>query len=235
MSIFITPLADWMTAPDQPYVPARRGDDWFVSAGDEATALVVAGTIDRDLPGTFVALVFDEAFDFAGSGGVIDRNRVREVRYVRRDPKGNFLSVERRVGLAEALDLLPHPEGGWYRETWAAPVLLEPPGYGGSRATATAIYFLLPPGAESCWHQVRSDELWLWHHGGPLELRLGGRGDDPEDSERFILGPDVASGQVFQAVVPGGTWQTARPSGDAEVLVSTIVSPGFDFADFRAL
>jgi uncharacterized protein len=78
-----------------------------------------------------------------------------------------------RPPLAEQLDLVPHPEGGWYRETWRSPVSLRPEGYGGPRSVATAIYFLLPPGERSRWHVVRSDELWLWHGSGPLVLQLG--------------------------------------------------------------
>src|SRR5207247_6387524 len=93
--------------------------------------------------------------------------------------------------LAELLDLAPHPEGGWYRETWRAPVDAAFAGYPGPRAAATAIYFLLGPGEESRWHTVRSGELWLWHRGGPLALRLGGTGDAPGPVDELILGPDV--------------------------------------------
>ena len=132
--------------------------------------------------------------------------------------------------LAQELGLQPHPEGGWYAETWRSPVTFSPEGYDGPRASATAIYFLLMPGEESRWHRVRSAELWLWHRGGPLTLSLG---SDPATAEEFVLGPDVESGQRPQAVVPPGAWQAARPAGDQEVLVSCIVSPGFDFADFE--
>jgi predicted cupin superfamily sugar epimerase len=136
--------------------------------------------------------------------------------------------------LAEALGLSPHPEGGWYRETWRSGVTFAPDGYDGERATATAIYFLLAPGEESRWHRVRSAEIWLWHAGGPLTLRLGGTGPDPDDTPYdVVLGPDVVGGQQPQAVVPPGVWQAARPAGDTEVLVSCVVSPGFDFADFE--
>src|ERR1039457_3515069 len=75
-----------------------------------------------------------------------------------------------RPPLAEQLDLLPHPEGGWFRETWRSPVSFSPEGYRGPRSAATAIYFLLHPGEQSRWHVVRSDELWFWHSGGPLDL-----------------------------------------------------------------
>jgi uncharacterized protein len=139
-----------------------------------------------------------------------------------------------RPELAVALDLVAHPEGGWYRETWRSPVSFEPPGYDGERASATAIYFLLGPDEESRWHRVRSTEIWLWHSGGPLTLELGGSGMDPYDEpEKLTLGPDVGAGQHPQAVVPAGAWQAARPASDRAVLVSCIVSPGFDFTDFE--
>jgi predicted cupin superfamily sugar epimerase len=147
-------------------------------------------------------------------------------RFLRRDVTGAPAGFVERPFLAQALDLLPHPEGGWFRETWRAPASFLPAGYPGARASATGIYFLLSPGEESVPHAVRSDEVWLWHRGGPLRLTVG--------EEDVVLGPLVEEGQVPQAVVPGGVWQSARPAGDQEVLVSCVVSPGFDFADFRA-
>jgi predicted cupin superfamily sugar epimerase len=98
------------------------------------------------------------------------------------------------------------------------------------------IYFLLLPGEESRWHRVRSDEVWLWHSGGPLTLLDGGDGERPAAAADVVrLGPDLAAGQVPQHVVPGGRWQAARPGGDLEALVSCVVAPGFDFADFTLL
>lgn len=137
--------------------------------------------------------------------------------------------------LIAELGLQPHPEGGWFRETWRSEVSLRPGGYDGERASATAIYFLLGPGDESCWHVVRSAELWLWHSGSPLRLQLGGDGEVPAgEPETLTLGADVLGGQLPQAVVPPGVWQRARPVDRAgETLVSCVVSPGFDFADFR--
>lgn len=132
-----------------------------------------------------------------------------------------------RPALAVALDLAPHPEGGWFRETWRSAAQFTPDGYDGSRSAATAIHFLLLPGEESAPHVVRSDELWLWHRGGPLLLAIGDR--------EVLLGPDVEHGQQLQAVVPGGVRQAARPATDAYVLVSCIVAPGFDFTDFALL
>jgi predicted cupin superfamily sugar epimerase len=127
-----------------------------------------------------------------------------------------------RLPLAEKLDLQPHPEGGWYRETFRSATTITPDGYDGPRAAATAILFLLGPDESSAWHVVRSDELWFWHSGGPLSLRVG------RDAEPVLLGPDNP-----QALVPAGVWQSAEPAGAEHVLVSCVVSPGFDFADFR--
>jgi uncharacterized protein len=142
-------------------------------------------------------------------------------------------SMMARSLLAEQLDLQPHPEGGWFRETWRSPVSFSPAGYRGERSAATAIYYLLHPGEQSRWHVVRSDELWLWHSGGPLALRLGGAGQEPEQGSTILLGDDFGTGQQPQALVPGGVWQCATPGGQDPVLVSCVVAPGFDFADFR--
>ncbi|WP_419998530.1 cupin domain-containing protein [Streptomyces boninensis] len=142
-----------------------------------------------------------------------------------------------RPPLADALGLQPHPEGGWFAQTWAVGAEVTPPGYPGPRAAATGIYFLLAPGEESAWHVVRSDELWLWHRGSPLVLSFGGSGERPDraGTTEVVLGPDVAAGQRPQVLVPGGVWQAARPEAAAQeaTLVSCVVSPGFDFADFR--
>jgi predicted cupin superfamily sugar epimerase len=141
-----------------------------------------------------------------------------------------------RPPLAEQLNLDPHPEGGWYRQTWQSPITVTPPGYPGPRPVATGIYFLLHPGEQSRWHAVRSDELWLWHRGGPLTIRLGGTGERPDRAPvEVTLGPLVEAGQQPQLTVTGGNWQSAVPVGPEPALVSCIVAPGFDFADFRML
>jgi predicted cupin superfamily sugar epimerase len=131
---------------------------------------------------------------------------------------------------AADLGLRPHPEGGWYAETYRHPSTT--PTAAGERSLATAIHFLLLPGEESAWHRVSSDELWFHHRGGPLRLWLGGDADEPGDVVEQVLGPDVSVGQRPQLLVPGGVWQAARPVDDA-VLVSCVVTPGFDFADFE--
>ena len=143
------------------------------------------------------------------------------------------MNQDRRPRTAELLDLTRHPEGGWYRETWRSGPESVPPGYPGPRAAATVIYFLLTPGEESAWHRVRSDEVWLWHSGGPLTMLDGGAGDQPADIPATVtLGPDLRTGQFPQHVIRGGHWQAARPAADDEVLVSCVVAPGFDFEDF---
>ncbi|AYY14486.1 cupin domain-containing protein [Actinobacteria bacterium YIM 96077] len=142
----------------------------------------------------------------------------------------------RRPHLADALDLQPHPEGGWFRETWRSDVQLRPAGYDGERATATCIYFLLAPGEESRWHVVKSAEIWFWHSGGSLQIKLGGRGEAPAlEPEIVTLGTRVQAGEAPQVVVPPGVWQSAQPTSEQDVLVSCVVSPGFDFADFHML
>ena len=135
--------------------------------------------------------------------------------------------------IIERLGLAPHPEGGWFRQTWRTGTTLRPPAHPGERVTATAIHYVLGPGEESMWHRVRSDELWLWHRGSALRLWLGGDGTTPaDDAAPLLLGPRVEDGEVVQALVPGGCWQRARPADDGEVLVSCVVSPGFEFDDF---
>jgi predicted cupin superfamily sugar epimerase len=143
-----------------------------------------------------------------------------------------------RPALAAALDLEAHPEGGWYRRIYESAVTVDPPGYGSVRPTATAIHYVLGPGEESVWHRVRSDELWFWHRGAALSLWLGGDGDAPADpGPAHVLGSGAAEGERPALLVPGGHWQRAAPRpgpghGGGAVLVSCVVSPGFDFADF---
>jgi len=134
------------------------------------------------------------------------------------------------------LDLAPHPEGGFFRETYRAAEALPagalPARYGGDRALGTAIYYLLAPDAFSALHRLRSDEVFHFYAGDPVEMLLlaaGGRG------EVLTLGGDLAAGQRPQHVVPAGVWQGARlRAGGAWALLGTTVAPGFDFADYEA-
>lgn len=118
------------------------------------------------------------------------------------------------------LDLQPHPEGGWYRQTWAGPLV-------DGRASGTAILFLLQAGERSHWHRVDADEIWLWHAGAPLVLSMG-----EAAAREHRLGSDVLAGDMVQVVVPKGWWQAARSTG-AWTLVSCTVSPGFRFEGFE--
>lgn len=186
-----------------------------------------------DVPGPATALAVANERFASVTGPLVASDTDGGVLFARRDAAGRYVSLEPRPGTAEMLDLLPHPEGGWFRQTWVAPVSVQPPGYPGARSTATAIHFLLGPADESRWHVVRSDELWLWQRGGSLTLLLGGNGSQPGEAAAITLGPDLDAGQTLQALVPGGNWQAARPASSAEVLVSCIVSPGFDFDDFH--
>lgn len=254
---YLLPLPQWRLAEPERYVAVPAGGERFVHASpDEHAALAVANALFLDTGEPLIALGLDESrlpgvrYEPADPGpppgvpagtlfphvyGPVETAAVAEVRYARRDPGGRYVSLEPRPATAAVLDLLPHPEGGWYRQTWAAGPGYHPAGYAGARPAATAIYFLLPPGAEARWHAVRSDELWLWHSGGPLTLRLAGNGTRPGAPEEVTLGPDLAAGQRPQYLVPGGCWQSARPAGPDEALVSCVVAPGFDFADFTSV
>jgi uncharacterized protein len=138
----------------------------------------------------------------------------------------------RAAELIRTLKLEPHPEGGFYRETFRSAEVVTPGDRRSARAGLTVIWFLLPAGSLSRWHRVRSAESWHYHEGAPLELLMmaPAAGDA---IQRIRLGP-VAAGQLPLATVPGGWWQAARPTG-AFTLVSCAVGPGFDFADFEML
>lgn len=126
--------------------------------------------------------------------------------------------------LIDKLSLQPHPEGGWYRETWRAPA------QAGERAAGTAIYFLLEEGQRSHWHRVDASEIWLWHAGSPLALSIAD--DDAATPQTISLGPEIASGQHPQHVIPTGHWQAAS-ADEGWVLVSCVVAPGFEFEGFE--
>ena len=122
------------------------------------------------------------------------------------------------------LGLQPHPEGGYFRETFR-----DAPGADG-RAASTAIYFLLKRGERSHWHTVDAVEIWHWHAGAPLKLSLAATDAGPV--AEIILGADLAGGERPQGVVPPHHWQAAESLGDW-TLVGCTVAPGFDFAGFR--
>ena len=126
-----------------------------------------------------------------------------------------MLSADRLIA---RLGLKPHPEGGYFRETF------RDSSGGEGCAHSTAIYFLLKAGEVSRWHRVDAAEVWHFYRGAPLELRIG--------QAVYVLGPDVEEAQAPQVVVPPGAWQSARSLGEY-TLVGCTVAPGFDFAHFE--
>lgn len=121
------------------------------------------------------------------------------------------------------LGLAPHPEGGWFRETWREPA------HDGGRGLATAILFLLEAGQVSHWRRVDAAELWLHQAGGPL--LLGVAETDGTLTERR-LGGDILSGDLPQALVKPGQWQSARAL-EGWALVACVVAPAFEFGGFE--
>jgi uncharacterized protein len=126
--------------------------------------------------------------------------------------------------IIDRLTLERHPEGGWYRQTWAAPAAQ------GERPAGTCIHFLLQVGERSHWHRVDAAEIWHWHAGAPLILSIAETDAGP--AQDVTLGGEVLAGQVPHAVVPAHNWQAARSTGDW-TLVSCTVSPGFRFDGFE--
>ena len=124
--------------------------------------------------------------------------------------------------MIEGLELLPHPEGGWFREIWRGP---DP----GGRPVATSIYYLLEAGGSSRWHRIDADEIWSWHAGSPLKLSIS---VDGGEVDRSILGIELERGERPQVVVRAGAWQSARSLGDW-TLVGCAVAPGFSFEGFE--
>lgn len=125
--------------------------------------------------------------------------------------------------IVRLLDLAPHPEGGFYRET------VREADPGGGRARSTAILFLLAADQVSAWHRVDAGEHWFWHAGAPLVLSLS---EDATAARAVTLGPDIRVGQRPQAYVPPHAWQAAESLG-AWTLVSCVVAPGFEFSGFE--
>jgi predicted cupin superfamily sugar epimerase len=136
----------------------------------------------------------------------------------------------RAVALIETLELVPHPEGGHFREVHRSSSFVDPGDHRGARAALTVIYFLLVDGEISRLHRVMSDETWHFHEGGVLELIVV---EDAGTVRTFGLGPcSESTGPVH--VVPAGAWQAARTTGPF-TLVSCSVGPGFEFDDFEMM
>ncbi len=127
--------------------------------------------------------------------------------------------------IVRSLDMKPHPEGGWYRETFRDERTDE-----GGRSRSTAIYYLLEAGETSEWHRVNdAAEVWHWYAGAPLVITISQNG---HDASAHRLGPSIEAGERPQFVVPAGCWQTATSLGEY-TLVGCTVAPAFDFAGFE--
>lgn len=133
------------------------------------------------------------------------------------------------------LKLEPHPEGGYYRQTYRSDEIISqaalPEGFTGPRAASTAIYFLLEGENFSAFHRLRSDEIWHFYTGSPLVVHVI---DSAGRSSPIPLGSDPEAGQVFQAVVRAGSWFASHVADwKGWALVGCTVAPGFDFEDFE--
>ncbi|SFP27222.1 cupin domain-containing protein [Tranquillimonas alkanivorans] len=125
--------------------------------------------------------------------------------------------------IIDMLELSPHPEGGWYRQTWIE-------GREEARPAKTCIYFLLRKGERSHWHKVDATEIWHFYAGAPLVLSISA--DPVGPAGQYVLGADLARGERPQIIVPAHHWQAAETRGDW-TLVGCTVSPGFRFEGFE--
>lgn len=135
----------------------------------------------------------------------------------------------------DKLGLLPHPEGGFYKEMYRSNEQLKAEGlpkrFVGNRSCITSIYFLIKSGYPSHFHRIKSDEIWYFHHGSPITLHLI---DAAGNYEAKILGNLQAEVDSFQLCIAAETWFAAEVTdNDAYALVSCAVAPGFDFQDFE--
>jgi len=132
-------------------------------------------------------------------------------------------SVPTAAEIIARLELKPHPEGGHYRETFR-----DSRRDANGRSASTAIYFLLARGERSHWHRIDAAEVWHYYAGSALNLQIA----DDVGQRCIRLGPDLAAGEVPQAIVRAQAWQAAESTGD-RTLVGCTVAPGFDFAKFE--
>ena len=136
--------------------------------------------------------------------------------------------------IVKELDLKPHPEGGYFKETYRSKGEIKEDslhsGYGGKRNYSTCIYFLLTSETFSAFHKIKQDEIWHFYAGSPIQLHTI---SEAGDLSKFIIGTDLISGQTPQLIVPGDHWFAATVVNDNDyALVGCTVAPGFDFSDF---
>lgn len=134
-----------------------------------------------------------------------------------------------------AFQMLPHPEGGFYKETYRSDVLVNktalPEGFSGDRVFSTAIYFLMEKGNFSAFHRIKSDECWHFYAGQTLEVFVIQQNGS---LDIIKLGSNIDKGETFQYVVPANCWFASRPANESNFsLVGCTVAPGFDFNDFE--
>jgi len=131
--------------------------------------------------------------------------------------------------------LQPHPEGGWFKETYKSTEIISasalPERFGAPRVFSTAIYFLLEQGNFSAFHRIKSDECWHFYTGDPLDVYVL---QQDGNLEIVHLGNNISKGLMFQYVVPADCWFASRPApGSSFCFAGCTVAPGFDFADFE--
>ena len=149
--------------------------------------------------------------------------------------KGDIVTTATVQELVKRLELVRHPEGGWYHESYrcteSIPAEALPERFGGPRSYGTSIYFLLERGDMSALHRIPSDEIWHFYSGATLSVQVI---TPAGERLQLRLGADLAAGESFQAMVPAGCWFGAELPGDGDyALVGCTVAPGFDFADFQ--
>ena len=137
--------------------------------------------------------------------------------------------------LIKLYDLQPHPEGGWYKQTYKSNEFIPgnalPKRFNDDRVFSTAIYFLLEQGNFSAFHKIKSDECWHFYSGDALHIYII---DQSGQLKIVTLGNDPGKGQIFQYVVPANCWFASRPARDSKYcLVGCTVAPGFEFDDFE--
>ncbi len=139
------------------------------------------------------------------------------------------------LSIISLLQLQPHPEGGFYKETYRSPGSIAsknlPSQFNGERQFSTAIYFLLQQGDFSAFHRIKSDECWHFYEGKTIIIHVI---NEAGEYAVIYLGRSIEKGEVYQAVVPAGAWFASEPGpGTDYALVGCTVAPGFDFRDFE--
>ncbi|MEP2773067.1 MAG: cupin domain-containing protein [Fulvivirga sp.] len=131
----------------------------------------------------------------------------------------------------EKLNMEPHPEGGFFKETYRSEELEKFDGFIGSRNISTAIYFMITKGNFSAFHRIKSDEMWHFYDGSPIEIVVI---SSEGNLTAHQLGLDIDNGQLPQAMVPAGCWFASRIADEGDyALAGCTVAPGFDFQDFE--